>query len=107
MNVELELHFNVEEEQQQDGDWLPGAVVSAAIVVFLLYVFGLLWWALAAVVAAVSVRAAQIHHRQAAGARDAVLCRLDDQHRQVMSGDARGLYGAGYEAWRDYRQLSG
>lgn len=73
-------------------------------VVFLLWVWGVLWWAVAA---AVAVGVGWWVHQgvQAAEARNQALReRADTQHRQTLTGDEHGTYGDGYNTWKKYQE---
>lgn len=74
-----------------------------ATALFLLWVNGLLWWALPVGAAVYGGHRARQRYLRGCEVRAAVAARADRQHQQVMCGDERGVYGSGYDAWTQYR----
>lgn len=71
-----------------------GRIVPIVVtVVFLAWVYGWLWWLLAAASVAAAVhRFRQWEHARAAD-HAAIAARADQQHAWVLAGDPRGTYG--------------
>ena len=92
MNIEVEVR------RERYTIW-PVLIVA----LYVMWLVGWLWWIVAAVVVAAMLW--QVGRMIEAGntAKQAILDRAETQHRQVMSGDERGIYGAGYTDWRKYR----
>ena len=91
------ISFNI--SVRRGPDWRR-AFPYVAAGLFLLYVYGLLWWALAAAAVAFGVYRAYVWHQVRCAEEAAVSARADAQHNLVMSGDERGVFGESYETHR-------
>lgn len=90
MNIEISVR-----ERRRLFPWVATAV-------FMLWVYGLLWWALAAAVVVLVAWRGYRRYLAVQAENEAVAARADVQHRQVMSGDERGVYGSGYADWAEF-----
>lgn len=96
--------INVEVSVRRGVDWRR-AFPYVVTAVFLLYIYGLLWWAVAAALVVYGLRWLYRWHLAAVAEAEALTARADSQHQQVMSGDERGVYGPAAEAMESFRKV--
>lgn len=79
---------------------------AGCAVLFVLWVNGWLWWAVAGAAAVYLVWSTykRLEAKQAADA--AVALRADVQHRQALKGDPHGVYGAGAEVMEEFTRTT-
>lgn len=94
--------MNIEIEVSRGPDY-GKALTWTAVGLYVLWYCGLLWWLLAALTIAILLWQAGRMIQANNTTKQAIIDRAELQHRQVMRGDERGVYGAGYRDWVRYR----
>lgn len=79
---------------------------AGCAVLFVLYVYGWLWWAVGAAAAAYLLWSTHKRLEEKRAADAAIALRADEQHRQALAGDPHGIYGAGAEVMEEFTRAT-